>query len=61
VVIGNNQPGAEGSFDMTPKMLQTFLFSLFTFSVLFVDILWRRVRLGRLAEKVEQLKLKIAG
>ncbi len=60
VVIGNNQPGAEGQFDMTPKMLQTFLFSLFTFSVLFANILWHRVRLGRLAEKVEQLKLKTA-
>jgi heme exporter protein C len=27
VVIGTNQPGATGAFDMTPLMLQTFLFS----------------------------------
>jgi heme exporter protein C len=60
VVIGTNQPGAEGSFDMTPKMLQTFMFSLFTFSVIFADLLWHRIRLGRLADKVEQLKLKAA-
>jgi len=59
VVIGSNQPGAEGTFDMTPKMLQTFMFSLFVFSVIFVDILWHRVRLGRLADKVEELKLKV--
>jgi heme exporter protein C len=58
VVIGANQPGAEGDFDMTPAMLQTFLFSLLTFSVIFADLLWHRVRLGRLADKVEQLKLK---
>jgi heme exporter protein C len=58
VVIGTNQPGAEGSFDMTPPMLQTFLFSLLTFSFIFADLLWHRVRLGKLAEKVEQLKLK---
>ena len=58
VVIGANQPGAEGTFDMTPQMLQTFLFSLLTFSVLFIDLLWHRVRLGRLSDKVEQLKLK---
>jgi len=58
IVIGTNQPGAEGSFDMTPRMLQTFLFSLLTFSVIFADLLWHRVRLGKLAEKVEQLKLK---
>jgi heme exporter protein C len=59
VVIGTNQPGAEGAFDMTPLMLQTFLFSLLTFTILFVDLLWHRIRLGRLADKVEQLKLKV--
>jgi heme exporter protein C len=59
VVIGSNQPGAEGDFDMTPLMLQTFLFSLFTFTVIFVDLLWHRIRLGRLQDRVEQLKLKL--
>jgi heme exporter protein C len=59
VVIGTNQPGAQGAFDMTPKMLQTFLFSLLTFTFIFADLLWHRVRLGRLAEKVEQLKMKV--
>jgi heme exporter protein C len=60
-VIGSNQPGAEGDFAMSPAMLQTFMFSLFTFSLVFVDILWHRIRLGRLADKVEQLKLKTMG
>ena len=50
----------DGGFDMTPKMLQTFLFSLFTFSVIFADLLWHRIRLGRLADRVEQMKLKTA-
>jgi len=58
VVIGSNQPGAEGTFDMTPKMLQTFMFSLFTFTFVFADLLWHRIRLGRLSDRVEQLKLK---
>ncbi len=58
VVIGSNDPTAQGTFDMTPRMLQTFLFSLFTFTVLFADLLWRRIRLGELADRVEQLKLK---
>jgi heme exporter protein C len=58
IVIGTNEPGAQGAFDMTPKMLQTFMFSLFVFSVFFADLLWHRVRLGRLHDKVEQLKLK---
>jgi heme exporter protein C len=60
VVIGTNEPGATGAFDMTPRMLQTFMFSLFVFSVIFADLLWHRIRLGHLAEKVEQLKLKIS-
>jgi heme exporter protein C len=58
VVIGSNQPGAEGAFDMTPLMLQAFMFSLLTFSFIFVDLIWHRVRLGKLADKVESLKLK---
>jgi heme exporter protein C len=58
VVIGTNQPGAEGAFDMTPLMTQTFMFSLLTFTFIFIVLLWHRIRLGRLSDKVEQLKLK---
>lgn len=58
IVVGTNQSGGIGGFDMTPKMLQTFLFSLITFTFIFVDLLWRRIRLGMLADKVEQLKMK---
>ena len=58
VVIGSNQPGAEGAFDMTTAMLQTFLFSLLVFSFIFADLLWHRIRLGQLADKVEEIKLK---
>ena len=63
VVIGNggDVPGAEGGFSMTPKMTQVFMFSLITWSVLFVDIFWHRIRLGKLANRVEQLKLKLGG
>jgi len=59
VVVGSNDPGAMGAFDMTPKMLQTFFFSLLTFSFIFASLLWHRIRLGALAEKVEQMKLKV--
>jgi heme exporter protein C len=58
VVIGSGDPTAEGSFDMTPKMLQAFMFSLLTFTFLYATLLWHRARLGRLGEKVEQLKMK---
>ncbi len=59
VVIGTNQPGAEGAFDMTTAMLQTFMFALLTFSFIFADLLWHRIRLGKMADKVEQMKLKL--
>jgi heme exporter protein C len=59
VVIGTNEAGAQGQFDMTPLMLQTFMFSLLTFSFVFADLLWHRIRLGQMAEKVEQLRLKM--
>jgi len=60
VVIGDSDPSAEGGFDMTPRMLQTFFFSLFTFSVIFVDMYWHRFRQGKLAVAVEQLRLRIS-
>jgi heme exporter protein C len=61
IVIGTNQPGSAGTFDMTPLMLQTFLFSLLTFTLIFVDLLWHRIRMGRLADTVEQLKMTAGG
>ena len=60
VVIGSGDSAAQGGVDMTSKMLQTFFFTLFGFTVLFVDLMWRRIRLGNLAEKVEQLRLKVS-
>ncbi len=59
VVIGSNDPSAQGAFDMTPRMLQAFLFSLLTFTFVYVTLVWHRVRLGRLAEQVEQRKMEM--
>ncbi len=61
VVIGGGDPEAVGSFSMTTPMVQTLLFSLLVFTVLFVDLLWNRVRLGQFREKIEQLRLRTAG
>jgi heme exporter protein C len=60
VVIGGSDPSATGSFDMTPRMLQTFLTALAVFSLIYVDVLWHRIRLGELSDKVEQLKLRLS-
>jgi len=59
VLIGDSDPGATGAFDMVPMMLQTFMFSLLTYSVIFISLYWHRIRLGNLAAKVEQLKLRL--
>jgi heme exporter protein C len=61
VVIGSGDPSAKGSFDMTKPMVYTLLFSLLAFTVFGVTLLWHRVRLGWLADKVEQLRLKALG
>jgi heme exporter protein C len=59
VVVGSGDPSAEGSFDMSSMMLVAFFFSLFTYTFVFATLLWHRIRLQSLSEKVEQLKLKI--
>jgi heme exporter protein C len=59
VVIGQGGSGTQGSFGMTPPMVITMFFCLGTFSVIFVTLLWHRVRLGFLSEKVDQIKLKM--
>jgi heme exporter protein C len=60
VVIGSSDPSAAGAFSMTPKMTQTFMFSLVTFSIIFVSLFWHRIRLGRMAADVEVRKMKMA-
>jgi heme exporter protein C len=60
VVVGNGDPNAQGGFAMTGDMKIAFFFSLFAFTVIFIDLFWNRIRMGELQEKVEQLKLKVA-
>ncbi|MBI3243584.1 MAG: cytochrome c biogenesis protein CcsA [Chloroflexi bacterium] len=60
VLFGPNNPDAQGSGGpLTPAMLQTFFFSLFSFTVLYFTLLWHRLRLANFAERVEQLKAKM--
>jgi heme exporter protein C len=58
VVVGSSSSASQGTFSMTSPMLITMFFALFTFSVIFVDLFWHRIRLGQLAQHVEQLKLE---
>ena len=60
VVIAGSNSAAEGSFSMTPDMLTAFLFALFAFTVIFVDLFWNRIRLGALQDKVEEMKMQVS-
>ena len=60
VIIGSGDPGAQGTFAMSGGMKVAFFFALFAFTVIFIDLMWHRIRLGNLEEKVEQLKLKVS-
>jgi heme exporter protein C len=59
VVIGAANANQE-KMNMTGDMKIAFFFALFAFTIIFVDLIWHRVRLGGLEEKVEQLKLKVS-
>jgi heme exporter protein C len=54
VVVGTGS----AAFDMSPKMLQTFLFGLLVWSILFVNLLMHRYQLGRLEREIELEQLK---
>jgi heme exporter protein C len=59
VVVGSGDPTAQGAFDMSPDMRTAFFFSLLTFTFIYITLLWHRIRLERLSEVVEQMKMKI--
>ncbi len=59
VIIGNETATSVGGFDMTPAMLQVFLFSLAVFTVLYFCFLANRLQLQREQDYVEQLKAEL--
>jgi heme exporter protein C len=59
VVIGAAN-GNQDKMSMTGDMRIAFFFSLFAFTVIFIDMIWHRLRLGSLQDKVEELKLKVS-
>jgi heme exporter protein C len=60
VVIGEGAGSGDGSFAMTGDMQLAFFFSLFAFTIIFADLLWHRIRMGKLMARVEQLRLKVS-
>ena len=58
-VIGTATANTQGGFNMTPPMLATMFFCLFTFSLIFATLLWHRIRLEMLAVTVEERQLEL--
>lgn len=58
-VIGKSDPSAQGTFDMTPEMVHTLLFSLFAYTLLYVVLLWHRYRLETVRRELEQRKAQL--
>jgi heme exporter protein C len=58
VVIGSSDPTALGAFDMNAEMRVAFFFSLFTFTLIYITLLWYRLRLQQQKEKIEERKLR---
>lgn len=52
--------GNDEKMSMTSEMVTAMLFAFFAFSVVFIDLIWHRIRLAALEDKVEQLKLNIS-
>ena len=59
VVIGTASAAAQGGFNMSPAMKTAFFFSLFAFTVIFIDLFWHRIRLGFARREVEEAKLTL--
>ena len=57
IVVGS---GEGEKLPLTSDMRVAFFFALFAFTVIFIDLMWHRIRLGSLEEKVEQLKLNVS-
>ncbi len=58
-VIGKSDPSAQGTFDMTPEMVHTLLFSLAAYTVLYVVLLWHRYRLEGLRRELDMRKAQL--
>ncbi len=57
-VIGTASETSQGGFDMSGNMVVVLLFSIFTFSLLYAVLLYYRLQLENLRERVDDLKTR---
>jgi len=59
VVAGPSESDPEGSFEVSGRIAQTLMFNLFTFSVIAVTLIWHRIRVENLTQRVMRRKLEV--
>ena len=59
VVVGGSAGTPKGEFGMTARMLHAMIFSFVTFTFVYATLLWHRIRLERLFDRVERLKARL--
>jgi heme exporter protein C len=58
-VIGPSAATAKGDFGLAPTMLHSMIFSFVTFTFVFFTLLWHRIRLEHLSDRVNLLKARL--
>jgi heme exporter protein C len=61
VVLGPSASVPTTQVGLTGKMIVTMVFSFVTFTLVYVTLLWHRVRLAHLADRVNVLKSRVLG
>lgn len=59
-VVGPSASTGEGDFGMAPRMLQTMIFSFITFTFVYATLVWHRIRLEHLSDRVQMVKMRMA-
>lgn len=58
-VIGGSASTAQGDFGLATRMLHAMLFSFVTFTFVYVTLLWHRIRLEQLSDRVNAVKARL--
>ena len=59
VIAGPTQADPTGSFDVTDRIRDTLFFSLFTFAVMTITLVWYRIRLENLFEHIQVRRMNV--
>lgn len=52
-------PDASGDFNMSPRVVQTLMFSIFTYIVVSITVAWHRIRLENRAQYIQSRKVEL--